>query len=107
MSILIKEIGLIHYLIFTTILFGIGLIGVMRNWCSVILTLMSIELMLLAVNVNFIVFASYYNNIIGQIFSIMIFSVAAAESAIGLAIIVVHFRNCSSILVKDLNKLKG
>ncbi|KJV55927.1 NADH-ubiquinone/plastoquinone oxidoreductase chain 4L family protein [Orientia chuto str. Dubai] len=104
--IVIKEIGLIHYLIFTTIMFGIGLIGVMRNWCNVIFTLMSIELMLLAVNVNFVVFSSYYNNIVGQIFSIMIFAVAAAESAIGLAIIVVHFRN-SSIVIKDLNRLKG
>lgn len=107
MSAIIEEIGLLHYLMFTTLLLAIGLIGVIINRRSIILSLLSLEIILLSVNINFIVFSTYYNNITGQIFSMIILSIAAAESAIGLALIIVHFRNYSSIEVKDLKQLKG
>ncbi len=104
---IIGDIGLLHYLIVSTMMFGIGLIGIILNRRNVIFTLMAIELMLLAVNINFVAFSSCFNDITGQVFSIIILSVAAAESAIGLAIIVVHFRNSASIEMEDLKQLKG
>ncbi|CEZ19362.1 NADH-quinone oxidoreductase subunit K [Candidatus Methylopumilus planktonicus] len=100
-------IGLSHYLILAAILFTISVVGIFLNRKNIIILLMSIELMLLAVNINFIAFSHYLNDITGQIFVFFILTVAAAESAIGLAIIVLIFRNTRSINVDDLNRLNG
>ena len=100
-------IGLSHYLILASILFTISVVGIFLNRKNIIILLMSIELMLLAVNINFIAFSHYLNDIAGQIFVFFILTVAAAESAIGLAIIVLIFRNTRSINVDDLNRLNG
>ena len=100
-------IGLSHYLILAAILFTISVVGIFLNRKNIIILLMSIELMLLAVNINFIAFSHYLNDISGQIFVFFILTVAAAESAIGLAIIVLIFRNTRSINVDDLNRLNG
>jgi NADH-quinone oxidoreductase subunit K len=101
------QIGLTHYLMLATILFVIGVFGIFLNRKNVIVILMSIELMLLAVNINFIAFSAFLNDLGGQVFSMFILTVAAAEAAIGLAILVVFFRNKGSIAVEDLSKLKG
>ena len=100
-------ISLSHYLILGAILFAISIIGIFLNRKNVIILLMAIELMLLAVNMNFIAFSHYLNDIAGQIFVFFILTVAAAESAIGLAILVVLFRNLNTINVDDLDRLKG
>ncbi len=100
-------VSLSHYLVLGAILFAIGLVGIFLNRKNVIILLMSIELMLLAVNINFVAFSHYLQDISGQIFVFFILTVAAAESAIGLAILVVLFRNMRTINVDDLNKLKG
>ncbi|HQU15446.1 MAG: NADH-quinone oxidoreductase subunit K [Chromatiales bacterium 21-64-14] len=100
-------INLLEYLILGAILFCMGVAGIFLNRKNVIVLLMSIELMLLAVNMNFIAFSHFNNNIAGQIFVFFILTVAAAESAIGLAILVVLFRNRGSINVEDINSLKG
>ncbi|MBL8500012.1 MAG: NADH-quinone oxidoreductase subunit NuoK [Nitrosomonadaceae bacterium] len=100
-------ISLSHYLVLGAILFAIGLVGIFLNRKNVIILLMSIELMLLAVNMNFVAFSHYLQDISGQIFVFFILTVAAAESAIGLAILVVLFRNMRTINVDDLDKLKG
>ena len=100
-------ISLSHYLILGAILFAISIVGIFLNRKNVIILLMAIELMLLAVNMNFIAFSHYLNDIAGQIFVFFILTVAAAESAIGLAILVVLFRNLNTINVDDLDKLKG
>src|SRR4249920_2636389 len=100
-------IGLSHYLILGDILFAISVIGIFLNRRNVIILLMAIELMLLAVNMNFIAFSHYLEDTAGQIFVFFILTVAAAESAIGLAILVVLFRNVRTINVDDLDKLKG
>lgn len=100
-------ISLSHYLVLGAILFAIGLVGIFLNRKNVIILLMSIELMLLAVNMNFVAFSYYLQDISGQIFVFFILTVAAAESAIGLAILVVLFRNMRTINVDDLDKLKG
>ncbi len=100
-------ISLSHYLVLGAILFAIGLVGIFLNRKNVIILLMSIELMLLAVNMNFVAFSHYLQDISGQIFVFFILTVAAAESAIGLAILVVLFRNMQTINVDDLDKLKG
>jgi NADH-quinone oxidoreductase subunit K len=100
-------IALNHYLVLAAILFVIGIFGVFLNKKNIIIILMSIELMLLAVNINFVAFSSYLNDIIGQIFSLLILTVAAAEAAIGLAILVIYFRNKGSISVDDINEMKG
>ncbi len=100
-------IGLSHYLILAAILFTISVVGIFLNRKNIIILLMSIELMLLAVNINFIAFSHYLNDISCQIFVFFILTVAAAESAIGLAIIVLIFRNTRSINVDDLNRLNG
>ena len=100
-------ISLSHYLILAAILFTISVVGIFLNRKNIIILLMSIELMLLAVNINFIAFSHYLNDIAGQIFVFFILTVAAAESAIGLAIIVLIFRNTRSINVDDLNSLNG
>ena len=100
-------ISLSHYLILGAILFSIGIVGIFLNRKNVIIVLMAIEVMLLAVNLNFIAFSHFLQDIAGQIFVFFILTVAAAESAIGLAILVVLFRNIQSINVDDLDQLKG
>ena len=100
-------ISLSHYLVLGGILFAISVLGIFLNRKNVIILLMAIELMLLAVNMNFIAFSHYLGNIHGQIFVFFILTVAAAESAIGLAILVVLFRNLHTINVDDLDHLKG
>lgn len=100
-------VGLSHYLILGALLFAISIIGIFLNRKNVIILLMAIELMLLAVNLNFIAFSHYLNDISGQVFVFFILTVAAAESAIGLAILVVLFRNIRTINVDDLDSLKG
>jgi NADH-quinone oxidoreductase subunit K len=100
-------IGLNHYLILASILFAISVVGIFLNRKNVIILLMAIELMLLAVNMNFVAFSRYLNDMSGQVFVFFILTVAAAESAIGLAILVVLFRNLRTINVDDLDRLKG
>lgn len=100
-------VGLSHYLILGALLFAISIVGIFLNRKNVIILLMAIELMLLAVNLNFIAFSHYLNDIAGQVFVFFILTVAAAESAIGLAILVVLFRNLRTINVDDLDRLKG
>ena len=100
-------ISLSHYLILGALLFAISVVGIFLNRKNVIILLMAIELMLLAVNLNFIAFSHYLNDIAGQVFVFFILTVAAAESEIGLAILVVLFRNIRTINVEDLDRLKG
>ncbi len=100
-------ISLSHYLILGAILFSISIVGIFLNRKNVIIVLMAIELMLLAVNLNFIAFSHFLQDVAGQVFVFFILTVAAAESAIGLAILVVLFRNIHSINVDDLDQLKG
>ena len=99
--------GLNHFLILGAVLFSIGVVGVFLNRKNLIVLLMAIELMLLAVNMNFIAFSSFMDDMAGQVFVFFILTVAAAESAIGLAILVLLFRNVGSINVEDLDRLKG
>lgn len=100
-------IGLPHYLTVSAILFTIGVFGIFLNRKNVIIILMSIELMLLAVNLNFVAFSAFLGDLVGQIFALMVLTVAAAEAAIGLAILVVFFRNRGTIAVEDINQMKG
>jgi NADH-quinone oxidoreductase subunit K len=100
-------ISLSHYLVLAAILFAIAVVGIFLNRKNVIILLMAIELMLLAVNMNFIAFSHFLDDAAGQVFVFFILTVAAAESAIGLAILVVLFRNLSTIHVEDLDHLKG
>ena len=100
-------ISLSHYLVLAAILFAIAIIGIFLNRRNVIVLLMAIELMLLAVNMNFVAFSHFLDDAAGQVFVFFILTVAAAESAIGLAILVVLFRNLSTIHVEDLDRLKG
>jgi NADH-quinone oxidoreductase subunit K len=100
-------VSLSHYLVLGAILFAISIVGIFLNRKNVIILLMAIELMLLAVNMNFVAFSYYLQDASGQIFVFFILTVAAAESAIGLAILVVLFRNLRTINVDDLDKLKG
>ena len=101
------EITLVHYLFLSAIIFTLGVFGIFVNRKNVIVILMSIELILLSVNVNLVAFSVYLQNITGQIFALFILTVAAAEAAIGLAILVVFFRNRGSIQVEDINFMKG
>ena len=101
------EIGLGHYLSLAAIIFAIGLAGVFLNRKNIIVILMSIELILLAVNINLVSFSIFINDLTGQIFTLFILTVAAAEAAIGLAIIVVYYRNSGTIRVEDIDNLKG
>jgi len=101
------EIGLGHYLTLGAIIFTIGIAGIFLNRKNIIVILMSIELILLAVNINLVSFSIYLNDIGGQIFTLFILAVAAAEASIGLAIIVVYFRNAGTIRVEEINRLKG
>jgi NADH-quinone oxidoreductase subunit K len=100
-------IGLGHYLSVAAILFTLGIFGIFLNRKNVIVILMSIELILLAVNINLVAFSSHLGDIVGQIYALIVLTVAAAESAIGLAIIVVFYRNKGSIAVEDINLMKG
>tara|TARA_B100000676_G_scaffold240293_1_gene241176 strand:+ start:1076 stop:1381 length:306 start_codon:yes stop_codon:yes gene_type:complete len=100
-------ISLEHYLFLGAIIFTLGVLGIFLNKKNLIIILMSIELILLSVNINFIAFSSYIDDISGQIFAMLTLTVAAAEAAIGLAILVVFFRNLGSIEVNKINKLKG
>lgn len=102
-----ESLSLSHYLILGAILFAIAVVGIFLNRKNLIVLLMAIELMLLAVNINFVAFAHYLNDVNGQLFVIFILAVAAAEAAIGLAILVALFRNLSTIHVDDLDSLKG
>ena len=101
------EIGLGHYLTLGAIIFFLGVIGIFLNRKNVIVILMSIELILLAVNINLVSFSIFLQDIVGQVFTMLILTVAAAEAAIGLAIIVVYFRNSGTIRVEEIDKLKG
>ncbi len=101
------NIGLGHYLFLAAIIFIIGVIGIFLNRKNVIIILMSIELILLAVNINLVSFSIFTQDLTGQIFTIFILTVAAAEAAIGLAIIVVYYRNKGSIRVENISSLKG
>jgi len=104
---LMIEIGLGHYLSLGAIIFFLGVIGIFLNRKNVIVILMSIELILLAVNINLISFSIFSGDIVGQIFTMLILTVAAAEAAIGLAIIVIYYRNKGSIRVEDIHGMKG
>ena len=104
---MMAALSLSHFLILGALLFAISVVGIFLNRKNVIILLMAIELMLLAVNMNFIAFSHYLNDISGQVFVFFILTVAAAESAIGLAILVVLFRNLNTIHVEDLDGLKG
>ena len=101
------DITLGHFLTVAAILFTIGVFGIFLNRKNVIIILMSIELMLLAVNINFVAFSAFLNDLMGQVFALFVLTVAAAEAAIGLAILVVYFRNRGTIEVEDINLMKG
>ena len=101
------EIGLGHYLTLAAIIFTIGIVGIFLNRKNVIIILMSIELILLAVNINLVSFSIYLQNLVGQVFAMFILTVAAAEAAVGLAIIVVYYKNRGSINVEQISSLKG
>jgi NADH-quinone oxidoreductase subunit K len=101
------EIGLSHYLAVSAILFTIGVFGIFVNRKNVIILLMSVELLLLAVNINLVAFSSFLGDLAGQVFAMFVLTVAAAEAAVGLAILVVYFRNRGNISVEDVNLMKG
>jgi NADH-quinone oxidoreductase subunit K len=101
------DISLGHYLFLAAIIFTIGIVGIFLNRKNVIVLLMSIELILIAVNINLVAFSVYLQDIVGQVFTMFVLTVAAGEAAIGLAILVVFFRNKGSIHVEDINALKG
>jgi NADH-quinone oxidoreductase subunit K len=100
-------VGLNHYLSVAAVLFTLGVFGIFLNRKNVIVILMSVELILLAVNINFVAFATHLGDITGQVFALIVLTVAAAEAAIGLAILVVFYRNRGSIAVEDVNVMKG
>ncbi len=100
-------IGLGHYLTVGAVLFTLGVFGIFLNRKNVIVILMAVELILLAVNLNLVAFSSFLNDLTGQIFALLVLTVAAAEAAIGLAILVVFYRNRGSIAVEDINLMKG
>tara|TARA_B100000029_G_scaffold391286_1_gene388127 strand:- start:3280 stop:3591 length:312 start_codon:yes stop_codon:yes gene_type:complete len=101
------EIGLGHYLTLAAIIFTIGVIGIFLNRKNIIIILMSIELLLLAVNINLVSFSIYLQDLVGQVFTMFILTVAAAEAAVGLAIIVIYYKNKGSINVEQISSLKG
>jgi NADH-quinone oxidoreductase subunit K len=100
-------IGLTHYLSVAAILFTLGVLGIILNRKNIIIILMSVELILLSVNINLVAFSSFLSDLTGQVFSLFILTVAAAEAAIGLAILVTYYRNRGSIAVEDINMMKG
>ncbi len=104
---MMMAVPLAHYLTLAAILFTIGVFGIFLNRKNVIVILMSVELMLLAINVNFVAFSAYLGDLAGQVFAMFVLTVAAAEAAIGLAVVVVYFRNRGSIEVEDINMMRG
>ena len=100
-------VALSHYLVLAAVLFTTGVFGIFLNRKNVIIIMMSIELILLAVNINFVAFSTYIGDIMGQVFALLVLTVAAAEAAIGLAIVTIYFRNRGSIQVEDVNLMKG
>jgi len=100
-------IGLTHYLTVAAILFTLGVLGIFLNRRNIILMLMAIELILLAVNINLVAFSAFLGDLVGQVFALFVLTVAAAEASIGLAILVVFFRNRGSIAVEDVNVMRG
>ena len=100
-------IGLVHYLVVAAILFTMGVLGIFLNRKNVIVILMAIELILLAVNINFVAFSAYLGDLVGQVFAMFVLTVAAGEAAIGLAILVIYFRGRGTIAVDDINRMKG
>ena len=107
MPVLFGSIGIMHYLVLSTLLFVLGVCGIFLNRKNIITILMSIELILLAVNINLVAFSVQLGDLTGQIFAIFVLTVAAAEAAIGLAILVIYARNRGSIAVEDANMMKG
>lgn len=101
------SIGIIHYVVVATVLFVLGVGGIFLNRKNIIVILMAIELILLAVNINFVAFSVYLGDLVGQIFTIFILTVAAAEAAIGLAIVVIYFRNSGDIAVENMRRMQG
>ena len=101
------DIGLAHYLSVAAVLFTLGIFGIFLNRKNVIIILMSVELMLLAVNINLVAFSAELNDLVGQVFAMFVLTVAAAEAAVGLAILVIFFRNRGTIAVEDINVMKG
>ena len=101
------SVGIAHYLTVSAILFTLGVFGIFLNRKNVIVILMSVELILLAVNINFVAFSSYLGELTGQVFALFVLTVAAGEAAIGLAILVVYFRNRGTIAVDDINMMRG
>ena len=104
---MIGSVGLVHYLVVAALLFTMGVLGIFLNRKNIIVILMSVELILLAVNINLVAFSTHLNDITGQVFALFVLTVAAAEAAIGLAILVVFFRNRGSIAVEDVSMMKG
>ena len=100
-------VGLFHYLFVAAVLFTLGVFGIFLNRKNVILIMMCIELILLSVNINLVAFSSFHGDVLGQVFALVILTVAAAEAAIGLAILVVYFRNRGTIAVEDVNMMRG
>ena len=100
-------VGLTNYLIVAAILFTLGILGIILNRKNIIVILMSVELILLAVNLNLVAFSAFLGDLTGQVFALLVLTVAAAESAIGLAILVVYYRNRGTIAVEDINLMKG
>ena len=107
MTPLFGSIGITEYLVVASVLFVLGICGIFLNRKNVITILMSIELMLLSVNINLVAFSAYLGNLSGQVFTVFVLTVAAAEAAIGLAILVIYYRNRGSIAVEDINLMKG
>ena len=101
------NIGLAHYLSVAAVLFTLGIFGIFLNRKNVIIILMSVELMLLAVNINLVAFSAVLNDLVGQVFAMFVLTVAAAEAAVGLAILVIFFRNRGTIAVEDISVMKG
>ena len=100
-------IGLQHYLVVSAILFVLGVLGIFLNRKNIIVILMAIELILLSVNINLVAFSAYLGDLVGQVFAMFVLTVAAGEAAIGLAILVIYFRNRGTIAVEDANRMKG
>ena len=101
------DIGLVHYLVVAAILFTMGVLGIFLNRKNLIVILMAIELILLAVNINFVAFSAALHDLVGQVFAMFVLTVAAGEAAIGLAILVIYFRGRGTIAVDDVNRMKG
>lgn len=100
-------IGIEHYIVVSSILFGLGVLGIVLNRKNIIIVLMAIELILLSVNINLVAFSAFLHDLAGQIFAMFVLTVAAGEAAVGLAILVIYFRNRGTIAVDDANRMKG